>query len=232
MSEQVGDLIKKAKTAAGLIQADLAKAVEGFATSDAGKAERGKEAGSPDPLEVAKGDEAASKSQAATDEAPSAPKEAAKSAEGEAPLTADEKALLTLYRAANADTRKVAKYLLKSEKQLVPGVMSMFAGLIKNGGVNSENPLAKMMDVGGPNGDNPFSGMLGPLMGMMSGLLTKKGDSENQDVPTPDSLMVFTYLYSVSIYILMLSYYFWQIRTDIKPEQPESSQSEQSEQKK
>ena len=31
MSEQVGDLIKKAKTAAGLIQADLAKAVEGFA---------------------------------------------------------------------------------------------------------------------------------------------------------------------------------------------------------
>ena len=41
-----------------------------------------------------------------------------------------------------------------------------------------------------------------------------------------------TYLYSVSIYILMLSYYFWQIRTDIKPEQPESSQSEQSEQKK
>ena len=54
MSEQVGDLIKKAKTAAGLIQADLAKAVEGFATSDAGKAERGKEAGSPDPLEVTK----------------------------------------------------------------------------------------------------------------------------------------------------------------------------------
>ena len=232
MSEQVGDLIKKAKTAAGLIQADLAKAVEGFATSDAGKAERGKEAGSPDPLEVAKGDEAASESQAATEEAPSAPKEAAKNAEGKASLTADEKALLTLYRAANADTRKVAKYLLKSEKQLVPSVMSMFAGLIKNGGDNSENPLAKMMDVGGPNGDNPFSGMLGPLMGMMGGLLTKKGDSENQDVPTPDSLMVFTYLYSVSIYILMLSYYFWQIRTDIKPEQPKSSQSEQSEQKK
>lgn len=41
-----------------------------------------------------------------------------------------------------------------------------------------------------------------------------------------------TYLYSVSIYILMLSYYFWQIRTDIKPEKQEPSQPEQSSQKK
>ena len=35
MSEQVETFIKKAKTAAGMIQADLAKAVEGFTASEA-----------------------------------------------------------------------------------------------------------------------------------------------------------------------------------------------------
>ena len=31
-------------------------------------------------------------------------------------------------------------------------------------------------------------------------------------------LLAFTFFYTVSIYTLLLSFYFWQIRTDIKPE--------------
>ena len=235
MSEHVGDLIKKAKTAAGMIQADLAKAVEGFTTSDGGKAEHGKEEGFPDPLKVvAKGIGAASKSlaagAAATGDTPSVPKEIALNADGEAgpaSLTVDEKALLAFYKAANPDIQKAAMHILKGEKQMMPGVTSMFEGLIKSFGENGENPFARMMFGGGENGGNPFSGMLGGMMGMMGSLLAKKGDGEKQDVPTVDSLVVFTYLYSVSIYILLLSFYFWQIRTDIKPEPPVSEQSEQ-----
>ena len=49
MSEQVETFIKKAKTAAGMIQADLAKAVEGITASDTCKAERGAEAQSAAP---------------------------------------------------------------------------------------------------------------------------------------------------------------------------------------
>ena len=31
-------------------------------------------------------------------------------------------------------------------------------------------------------------------------------------------LLAFTFFYAVAIYILMISFYFWQWRTDIKPE--------------
>ena len=34
----------------------------------------------------------------------------------------------------------------------------------------------------------------------------------------PGSFLAFTYFYSVTIYIMLLSFYFWLWRTDIKPE--------------
>ena len=230
MSEQVETFIKKARTAAGMIQADLAKAVEGIAASDASKAERGAEA---QPAEAVKAAPDSPKADAASAEGTAcAGKESASVAKGKAEpvsLTADERELLALYKAASADTKKVAMYVLKSEKQLVPQIMSMLAGLINKGGTNSDNPVAKVLGGSGEGSDNPIQGVIGGLMGMVGSLAGKKGSDDKQ---ISGSLLVFTYLYSVSIYILLLSFYFWLWRTDIKPEKQEPPQPEQSPQKK
>ena len=239
MSEQVETFIKKAKTAAGMIQADLAKAVEGFTASEAGKAGRGAEGQSAESSKAAPEVAAAATDLPKADapsagEAPCVEKETASNTEGKAEpvlLTADERELLTLYKAASADTKKVAMFVLKSEKQLVPQVMSMLAGVLNNGGANSDNPLAKIAG-GGKGADNPAQGVIGGLMGIVGGLMGKKGSGDQPDKQISGSLLVFTYLYSISIYILLLSFYFWLWRTDIKPEKPESSQPEPSAQKK
>ena len=225
MSEQVDTFIQKAKTAAGMIQADLAKAVEGFTAPDSGKAGQGAEAAAaaPDsPKAIAAPAEAVA---CAGKETACTPVEKA----GPVSLTADEQELLSLYKAASADTKKVAMFVLKSEKQLVPQIMSMLAGLISKGGSGGDNPIAKAFGGGSEGTENPVQGVVGGLMGMVGGLMGKKG-SDNQQFS--GSLLVFTYLYSVSIYILLLSFYFWLWRTDIKPEKPESSQPEQSPKKK
>ena len=231
MSEQVETFIKKARTAAGMIQADIAKAVEGIAASDTSKAERGAEA---QPAEAAGAAPDSPKADAASAEVTACTgKEPASVAKGKAEpvsLTADERELLALYKAASADTKKVAMYVLKSEKQLVPQIMSMLAGMISNGGTNSDNPISKMFG-GGEGSDNPIQGVIGGLMGMVGSLAGKKKKGSD-DKQISGSLLVFTYLYSISIYILLLSFYFWLWRTDIKPEKQEPSQPEQSPQKK
>lgn len=50
-------------------------------------------------------------------------------------------------------------------------------------------------------------------------IASKMSDSNDQNVKTISvPFLAFTFFYSVSIYILMLSFYFWLWRTDIKPE--------------
>ena len=46
--------------------------------------------------------------------------------------------------------------------------------------------------------------------------IRKAADTGNKDISTP--LLAFTFFYSVVIYILLLSFYFWLWRKDIKPE--------------
>ena len=239
MSEQVETFIKKAKTAAGMIQADLAKAVEGFTATEAGKAERGEEGQSAEsPKAVPEAAAAAPDlpKAGAAEEAPCAGTEAASKPKGKAEtvvLTAEERELLALYKAASPDTKKVSMFVLKSEKQLVPQVMSMLAGVLgNNGGTSSDNPLAKTFGGGSKGADNPTQGLIGGLMGMVGGLMGQKGSGDQPDKQISGSLLVFTYLYSISIYILLLSFYFWLWRTDIQPENQESSQPESSAQKK
>ena len=41
--------------------------------------------------------------------------------------------------------------------------------------------------------------------------------SKTGEISVP--LLAFTFFYSVALYILLLSFYFWQWRTDIKPEE-------------
>jgi transcriptional regulator with XRE-family HTH domain len=140
----VGDLIKEARTNAGLSQDALAKKIDGLSASDVGKAERGEKeltqaqlreiakatgVTQKSLLEAPKGATAAKKTTAAktsekktTEKKTStakttAKKTTAKKTEAAAEtLTASEKKLLELYRAADADTKKAAVALLKGEQ--------------------------------------------------------------------------------------------------------------------
>ena len=116
MANKVGPLIKQARTDAGLSQEALAKKIDGVSASDIGKAERGeKELTQAVLKQIAKitGVTQTSLLEAAKASTSTAKKTtAAKSADT---LTAAEKKLVELYRAADADTKKKAVSVLKGE---------------------------------------------------------------------------------------------------------------------
>ena len=158
-TKKVGDLIKEARTNAGLSQTALAAGIEGLSASDIGKAERGEKeltqaqlkaiakatgVTQKSLLEAPKGASAAkttaAKKPAAAKKTTTAAKKpaaaakkpassAAKTEEGEK-LTAAEKKLLELYRAANADTKKAAVALLKGEKTEDGGVLGSILDMV------------------------------------------------------------------------------------------------------
>ena len=151
-TKKVGDLIKEARTNAGLSQEALARKIEGLSASDVGKAERGeKELTQAQLKEIAKATGVTQKSlleapkgasakktteKKTTEKKTTAAKTAAKKtsakkteSEGEK-LTAAEKKLLELYRAADADTKKAAVALLKGEKPEESGVLGSLLNMI------------------------------------------------------------------------------------------------------
>ena len=136
-TKKVGDLIKEARTNAGLSQEALAKKIDGLSASDVGKAERGeKELTQAQLKEIAKATGVTQKSLLEAPKGASAKKTTAKTGEKKTSsakttakkttakktdaaaetLTASEKKLLELYRAADADTKKAAVALLKGEQ--------------------------------------------------------------------------------------------------------------------
>lgn len=149
--KKVGDLIKEARTGAGLTQAALAKQVDGVSASDISKAERGeKELTQAALKQIAK---ATGVTQASLLNAPKGAsgsggkagsgktgsgktgsgKTGSKAGE-EYKLSAAEKKLVDLYRAADSDTKKAAVSLLKGEKNesllssLFSGAVDLLAG--------------------------------------------------------------------------------------------------------
>ena len=139
--KKVGDLIKEARTGAGLTQAALAKQVDGVTASDISKAERGeKELTQAALKQIAK---ATGVTQASLLNAPKgASGSGGKSSSGktgsgksgsktsdEYKLTAAEKKLVDLYRAADSDTKKAAVSLLKGEKN-DSLLSSLFSGAV------------------------------------------------------------------------------------------------------
>ena len=134
MANKVGALIKEARSGAGLTQEQLAKKVDGVTASDISKAERGEKELTQTQLKLiakATGVTQASllnaaksgttaKKPAATAKKPAAStakKPAAAKKEEEIKLTAAEKKLLELYRAADKNTKEAALKVLKGEKQ-------------------------------------------------------------------------------------------------------------------
>lgn len=194
MSKEVGALIKEARTAAGMSQAELAKSVEGVSASVISKAERGEKELTPEQLKAIAG---------ALGVAPESLLGTAEEAVAPDALTAEEKELLDSYRAANADSQKAAVSALKGEKPQAPNLMDMVAGMMGGGGEGGENPMAGMMGGlmgmmgGGGNGENPLAGMMGgggngenPMAGMMSGLMGMMGggnQAKEEEKPSDES---------------------------------------------
>ncbi len=140
MANKVGALIKEARTGAGLTQEQLAKKVDGVTASDISKAERGEKELTQTQLKLiakatgvtqasllnaAKSGSSAAKTGTAKKTTSTAKKPAASTAkkpaaakkEEEIKLTAAEKKLLELFRAADKNTKDAALKVLKGEKQ-------------------------------------------------------------------------------------------------------------------
>ena len=141
-----GQLIKEARTSAGMTQEQLAKKVKGLAATDISKAERGEMYPTTEQLkEIAKATgvtqkslldsvpaskkntstakkTTSSKTSTAKKTTPTSKKttssksSTSKSSSGDMKLTAAEKTLVELYRAADTETKKAATKLLKEQK--------------------------------------------------------------------------------------------------------------------
>ena len=139
MANKVGALIREARTGAGLTQEQLAKKVDGVTASDISKAERGEKELTQTQLKLiakatgvtqasllnAAKSGTAAKTSTAKKTTTTAKKPVASTAkkptstkkEEEIKLTAAEKKLLELYRAADKNTKDAALKVLKGEKQ-------------------------------------------------------------------------------------------------------------------
>ena len=137
MANKVGPLIKEARTGAKLTQEQLAKKIAGLTAADISKAERGELELSQAQLKAiakATGVTQASLLNAAKEGSktsaarkPAAKKPAAKKEE-ELKLTAAEKMLVELYRAADKSTRETAVKVLKGEKTTADGILGSLLG--------------------------------------------------------------------------------------------------------
>ena len=146
-AKKVGDLIKEARTNAGLSQTALAAQIDGVSASDIGKAERGEKeltqaalkaiakatgVTQKSLLEAPKGagtvakKTTSSSSKTATKKTSSST--AAKKTAEEIQLSTAEKTLVKLYRAADSDTKKAAVSLLKGETTTAGDLLSSLLG--------------------------------------------------------------------------------------------------------
>ena len=137
MANKVGPLIKEARTAAKLSQEALAKLIDGVSAADIGKAERGEKELSQSVLrQIAKatGVTQASLVNAAKESTYSAAsktgtaKKTTTAAKASDTLTAAEKKLVELYRAADSDTKKKAVAVLKGESTGMDDILNNLLG--------------------------------------------------------------------------------------------------------
>lgn len=149
MGKKTGARIKEARTEAGLTQEQLAKKIAGLSASDISKAERGElELTQAILKEIARqtgvtqtsllnaektAAKSTSKTSAKKTSAKSTAKKSTAKAKDDLDLTASEKKLVELYRAADSDTRKAAVSLLKGEKNDMQELLgSLLGDTLKN----------------------------------------------------------------------------------------------------
>ncbi len=135
-SKKLGNLIKEARTEAGLTQEQLARRVSGADASDISQAERGLKDLTQEQLkQIAK---ATGVTQASLLNAAKGTKKTSSSTASKTSMkvTATEKRLVELYREADSDTKKAALKLLRGQNYvadelldaLLDGVTDLFKG--------------------------------------------------------------------------------------------------------
>ena len=142
MGKKTGARIKEARTEAGLTQEQLAKKIAGLSASDISKAERGELELTQAILKEIARQTGVTQTSLLNAEKPAAKKTSAKSStakkstakiKDDMDLTASEKKLVELYRAADSDTRKAAVSLLKGEKNDIQELLgSLLGDTLKN----------------------------------------------------------------------------------------------------
>ena len=141
MANKVGNLIKKARTEAGLTQEQLARKVKNCSTSDIGKAERGEMRLTNEQLkQIAKATGVTQKT--LTDAAASSSYKNSSSSSGSSGTTtkgsmkvsSTERKLIELYRKADASTKKKAMELLQKSAtidELSDGIGTLLGSAIE-----------------------------------------------------------------------------------------------------
>ena len=138
--KKVGDLIKEARTNAGMTQTALANKIKGLTANDISKAERGEKELTKDQLksiakitgvtqksllDAASGTTAKTSSKTSTTTS-TAKKKTTTASTSSVKLTATEKKLVEAYRAADTKTRKNAMNVLKGTDKTTAGVLESF----------------------------------------------------------------------------------------------------------
>ena len=136
--KKVGDLIKEARTNAGLTQTALASKISGLSASDISKAERGEKELTKEQLKsIAKitgvtqkslleAPAGASGKTTSTTTTTSSAKKKTTASTTSVKLTATEKKLVDAYRAADSKTRKNAMNVLKGTDKTTAGLLENF----------------------------------------------------------------------------------------------------------
>ena len=142
MGKKTGARIKEARTEAGLTQEQLARKIVGLSASDISKAERGeleltqavlKEIARQTGVTQASLLNAEKTAAKKTSGKSSTAKKATAKTKDDMDLTASEKKLVELYRAADSDTKKAAVSLLKGEKNDLQELLgSLLGDTLKN----------------------------------------------------------------------------------------------------
>ena len=158
MGKKLGNLIRTARTNAGLTQEQLAKKVTGVSQADIGRYERGEAEPTTQVVKnIAKACGVTQKSlldampKTSSSSSSSKPASSSSSSSGSSAskssmrVTATEKRLVELYRAADADTRKKALAVLRGKEAEtttdgLPGVEDILAGI---GGIIGDVLLKK-----------------------------------------------------------------------------------------
>ena len=167
MGKRVGPLIKEARTNAGLTQEQLARKVKGLTASDISLAERALKELTNDQLKlIAKATGVTQKSllDAAKLDAGKKPGTAAASSSSNAAkssmqVTASERKLVELYRAADSKTRKAATDVLKGNTTTADNI---FSSILSNalGGMGKREMPEEGEDISASEKDLPEDGVI------------------------------------------------------------------------
>ena len=131
MSKKVGTLIKEARLNAGMTQEQLARKVKNCSASDISKAERGEKELTQDQLkQIAKATGVTQKSLLDAAKKKTTSSSSSTASKSSMQVTATERRLVELYRAADSDTKKNALKVLRGNETEV-FVESLIGGAIE-----------------------------------------------------------------------------------------------------